>query len=55
MRVFKCSENKAGVGYSYRKEIEKELLRSLPSQVLATAQSGKVVRTAAGMLRLNLL
>jgi hypothetical protein len=31
------------------------LLRSLPVKVLALTQSGKVIRTAAGILRLNLL
>lgn len=52
---YKCSEQNIGVSYSYRKEIEKELLRSIPVSVLTMAQSEKVVRSASGMLRLNLL
>lgn len=51
----KCQEQNIGCAYSYRNEIERELLRSLPLKILTQTQSGKVVRTAAGILRLNLL
>ena len=51
----KCNETNICVPYSFRREIEQELLRSLPMRIATLTQSGKVVRTAAGMLRLNLL
>ncbi len=50
-----CNEQSVCIAYNYRVEIEQELLRSIPQRVLTVTQSGKVVRTAAGILRLNLL
>jgi hypothetical protein len=50
-----CNEQSVCTAYNYRLEIEQELLRSIPQKILAATQSGKVVRTAVGILRLNLL
>ena len=55
MEHFRCSEQNLASTYNYRREIEKELLGSLPEHVLTLTNAGKVVRTVASILQLNML
>lgn len=55
MEHFRCSEQNLASTYNYRREIEKELLGSLPEHVLTLTNAGKVVRTVASILHLNML
>jgi hypothetical protein len=55
MEHLKCTETRLNNPYSYRQEIEKELLSNLPAKMIGSTHPTKVLRTAAKILKLNLL
>lgn len=55
MEHLKCNEMHLNNPYSYRPEIEKELLASLPARMLSGPHPTRVVRMASNVLKLNLL
>ena len=55
MERYLCNEQSTGASYCYRREIEQEILDSMPSHIVTSTHSGKIVRTAASILKLNLL
>jgi len=55
MEHLKCKETRLNNPYSYRPEIENELLSSLPTKMIGCTHPTKVLRTASKILKLNLL